>query len=100
MRRNLSADVNQFPHDVVELLEYFRPTAPGQPLQAVPGAGEEVEVWILGSSTYGAQLAAVLGLPYAFASHFAPGQMHEAVAVYARCSGRPNGLGCRMSCWA
>jgi luciferase family oxidoreductase group 1 len=82
IRRNLAADVNQFPRDVIELLDYFRPTEPGQPLQAVPGAGETVEVWILGSSTYGAQLAAALGLPYAFASHFAPEQMHEAVAVY------------------
>jgi luciferase family oxidoreductase group 1 len=82
MRRNLSADVNQFPHDVVELLEYFHPTTSGQPLQAVPGAGESVEVWILGSSTFGAQLAAVLGLPYAFASHFAPEQMQDAVSIY------------------
>jgi luciferase family oxidoreductase group 1 len=82
MRRNLSADPNQFPHDVMELLEYFRPVAPGQALQAVPGAGESVEVWILGSSTFGAQLAAMLGLPYAFASHFAPEQLHEAVSVY------------------
>jgi luciferase family oxidoreductase group 1 len=89
MRRNLSADVNQFPHDVVELLEYFHATAPGQALQAVPGAGEAVEVWILGSSTFGAQLAAVLGLPYAFASHFAPEQMHEAIAVY-RAQFRPS----------
>ena len=82
MRRNLSADPNQFPHDVVELLAYFQPTAPGQALQAVPGAGESVEVWILGSSTFGAQLAAMLGLPYAFASHFAPEQMRDAVSVY------------------
>lgn len=82
MRRNLTADVNQFPRDVVELMEYFRPAEPGQPLQAVPGAGEMIEVWILGSSTYGAQLAAVLGLPYAFASHFAPDQMRDAMAVY------------------
>jgi luciferase family oxidoreductase group 1 len=82
MRRNLSADVDQFPHDVVELLEYFRATVPGQPLQAVPGAGEAVDVWILGSSTFGAQLAAMLGLPYAFASHFAPEQMEEAIAIY------------------
>ena len=82
MRRNLSADPNQFPHDVVELLAYFQPTAPGQALQAVPGAGESVEVLILGSSTFGAQLAAMLGLPYAFASHFAPEQMREAVSVY------------------
>jgi luciferase family oxidoreductase group 1 len=82
MRRNLSADVDQFPADVVELMNYFRPAEPGQTLQAVPGAGEEVAVWILGSSTYGAQLAAHLGLPYAFASHFAPGQMKDAMAIY------------------
>jgi luciferase family oxidoreductase group 1 len=82
MRRNLSADVDQFPADVVELMNYFRPAEPGQALQAVPGAGEEVAVWILGSSTYGAQLAAHLGLPYAFASHFAPGQMQDAMAMY------------------
>ena len=82
MRRNLSADVDQFPADVIELMNYFRPTEPGQVLQAVPGAGEEVAVWILGSSTYGAQLAAHLGLPYAFASHFAPGQMRDAMAIY------------------
>ena len=82
MRRNLAADVDQFPQDVVELMSYFLPTEPGQVLQAVPGAGEDVEVWILGSSTFGAQLAAHLGLPYAFASHFAPGQMGDAVAIY------------------
>src|SRR3954468_7858228 len=82
MRRNLAADENQFPRDVVELMDYFRPTVPGQRLQAVPGAGEEVEVWIIGSSTFGAQLAAILGLPYAFASHFAPGMMQQAVALY------------------
>jgi luciferase family oxidoreductase group 1 len=61
---------------------YFRPAEPGQTLRAVPGAGEEVAVWILGSSTFGAQLAAHLGLPYAFASHFAPGEMRDAVAIY------------------
>jgi luciferase family oxidoreductase group 1 len=82
MRRNLAADENQFPRDVVELMDYFRPTEPGQRLQAVPGAGEDVEVWILGSSTYGAQLAAMLGLPYAFASHFAPAMTHDAAAIY------------------
>jgi luciferase family oxidoreductase group 1 len=82
MRRNLAADESQFPRDVVELMEYFRPTVSGQRLQAVPGAGEEVEIWILGSSMFGAQLAAILGLPYAFASHFAPGMMREAVALY------------------
>jgi luciferase family oxidoreductase group 1 len=82
MRRNLSADVNQFPRDVVELMEYFLPAEPGQRLKAVPGAGEDVEIWILGSSTFGAQLAAMLGLPYAFASHFAPAEMREAMAIY------------------
>lgn len=82
MRRNLDSDSNQFPRDVVELLSYFRPAEPGQTLQAVPGAGEAVEVWILGSSTFGAQLAAMLGLPYAFASHFAPEQMRDAIAIY------------------
>lgn len=82
LRRNLAGDAGAFPQDVVELLEYFRPAEPGQALQAVPGAGEEVEVWVLGSSTFGAQLAAYLGLPYAFASHFAPAQMTEAIAVY------------------
>jgi len=82
MRRNLSADVNQFPSDVVELMNYFQPAEPGQALRAVPGEGEEVAVWILGSSTFGAQLAAHLGLPYAFASHFAPGDMRDAMDIY------------------
>ena len=82
MRRNLSGEADRFPQDVVELLNYFRPTSPGQPVQAVPGAGLSVPVWILGSSTFGAQLAAMLGLPYAFASHFAPDQMMEAMAIY------------------
>jgi luciferase family oxidoreductase group 1 len=82
LRRTLAGDVDRFPQDVVELLGYFRPAAPGQAVVAVPGAGLEVPVWILGSSTYGAQLAAMLGLPYAFASHFAPAQMMEAIAVY------------------
>jgi luciferase family oxidoreductase group 1 len=66
----------------VELISYFQPVEPGQVLRAVPGAGEEVAIWILGSSTFGAQLAAHLGLPYAFASHFAPEQMNDAVAIY------------------
>ena len=82
MRRNLYADESGFPRDVVELMAYFRPAVPGQAVQAVPGAGQAVEVWILGSSTFGAQLAALLGLPYAFASHFAPAEMMEAVALY------------------
>jgi luciferase family oxidoreductase group 1 len=82
MRRNLAGDVDQFPQDVMELMSYFYPAEPGQLLQAVPGVGLDVAVWILGSSTYGAQLAAALGLPYAFASHFAPAMMEDAVALY------------------
>jgi luciferase family oxidoreductase group 1 len=82
MRRTLAADADSFPQDVVELLGYFRPATPGQAVQAVPGAGLDVPVWILRSSTFGAQLAAMLGLPYAFASHFATAQMAEAVATY------------------
>ncbi|MBZ5627066.1 MAG: MsnO8 family LLM class oxidoreductase [Acidobacteriia bacterium] len=61
---------------------YFQPAEPGQAVQAVPGAGLEVPIWILGSSTYGAQLAAILGLPFAFASHFAPAMMMQAMAIY------------------
>ncbi len=71
-----------FPADVVELLEYFEPAQPRQPVRAVPGAGLEVEAWILGSSLFGAELAARLGLPYAFASHFAPDMLEQALAVY------------------
>jgi luciferase family oxidoreductase group 1 len=89
LRRSLAGDSDDFPRDVVELLSYFRPAEPGQQLRAVPGAGLAVEAWILGSSTYGAQLAAYLGLPYAFASHFAPAMMEEAVATY-RAQFRPS----------
>ena len=78
------AGAEAFPSDVRELLRYFEPVQPGQPVQAVPGAGLEVPVWILGSSLFGAQLAAALGLPYAFASHFAPAAMSEALALYHR----------------
>jgi luciferase family oxidoreductase group 1 len=80
MRRNLQAD--EFPQDVVELMAYFQPVQPGQHVQAVPGAGLQVPIWILGSSTYGAQLAAILGLPFAFASHFAPAMMMQAISIY------------------
>ncbi len=73
-----------FPDDVVELLGYFEPAAPGQAVRAVPGAGLEVPVWLLGSSLFGARLAAQLGLPYAFASHFAPDAMDQALAIYRR----------------
>ncbi|WKB53401.1 LLM class flavin-dependent oxidoreductase [Eleftheria terrae] len=81
MRRHLASDADQFPQDVMELLDYFA-GSPRQPVQAVPGAGLQVPVWILGSSLFGAQLAAALGLPYAFASHFAPGQMMAAIETY------------------
>jgi luciferase family oxidoreductase group 1 len=82
LRRNLTGDAYQFPDDVVELMHYFEPLQPGQQVRAIPGAGLDVPVWILGSSLFGAQLAAMLGLPYAFASHFAPAQMMDAIRVY------------------
>jgi luciferase family oxidoreductase group 1 len=82
LRRHLAGGADSFPQDVVELLHYFLPPAPGQAVRAVPGAGADVEVWILGSSTFGAQLAAMLGLPYAFASHFAPAELDRALAIY------------------
>ncbi|MGE8219472.1 MAG: LLM class flavin-dependent oxidoreductase [Stenotrophomonas acidaminiphila] len=77
-----SAD--QFPQDVAELLHYFEPVQPGQGVQAVPGAGIDVPVWLLGSSLFSARLSAAMGLPFAFASHFAPDAMDEAVALYRR----------------
>jgi luciferase family oxidoreductase group 1 len=73
-----------FPDDVLELLTYFEPAVPGQSVRAVPGAGLAVPVWLLGSSLFSARLAARLGLPFAFASHFAPDAMDEALAVYRR----------------
>ncbi|MGJ7545681.1 LLM class flavin-dependent oxidoreductase [Variovorax sp. LT1R16] len=81
LRRNLESDSDQFPQDVIELMD-FMSKEPRQPVMAVPGRGLEVPVWILGSSTFGAQLAAHLGLPYAFASHFAPQQMMAAIRIY------------------
>ena len=66
----------------MELIQYFAAVAPGQRIVAVPGAGLAVPLWILGSSLFGAQVAAALGLPFAFASHFAPAAMMEAVAIY------------------
>jgi len=82
LRRTLGGSVDDFPRDVVELQHYFREAEPGQKVTAVPGSGTHVPLWILGSSLYGAQLAAMLGLPYAFASHFAPAQMMHAIAMY------------------
>ena len=84
LRRKLEEDVDEFPQDVVELINYFEPAEPGQSIRAVPGAGLRVPVWILGSSLFGAQLAAHLGLPYAFASHFAPAQMMAACETYRK----------------
>ena len=81
LRRNLESDADQFPQDVIELMDFMSKN-PQQPVRAVPGAGLEVPVWILGSSTFGAQLAAHLGLPYAFASHFAPQQIMQAIQIY------------------
>jgi luciferase family oxidoreductase group 1 len=82
VRRALLGGADQFPQDVIELMAYFEPAEPDQAVQAIPGAGLKVPIWILGSSLFGAQLAAYLGLPFAFASHFAPGMMMEAMAIY------------------
>jgi luciferase family oxidoreductase group 1 len=82
LRRSQADSVDTFPQDVVELLSYLAPADPNRATQAVPGQGTEVPVWILGSSLYGAELAAILGLPYAFASHFAPAELVNAIALY------------------
>jgi luciferase family oxidoreductase group 1 len=82
LRRYLAGGADSFPQDVVELQAYFRPAEPGQAVQAVPGAGLNVPIWLLGSSLFSAQLAAVLGLPFAFASHFAPDHLQDALQVY------------------
>ncbi len=81
LRRNLVSDADEFPRDVVELMDLLS-DQPRQRIRAVPGTGAKVPVWILGSSLFGAQLAATLGLPYAFASHFAPAQMMQAIQLY------------------
>jgi luciferase family oxidoreductase group 1 len=82
LRRNLETGPDTFPEDVIELIRYFAEPGPAQRVRAVPGAGLHVPIWILGSSLYGAQLAAGFGLPYAFASHFAPQEMEQAIALY------------------
>ncbi len=82
LRRNLNSSADRFPDDVVELQVYLREPKEGQAVVATPGAGSNVPLWILGSSLFGAQLAAALGLPYAFASHFAPQEMMNAIAIY------------------
>ena len=88
LRRNLASDPDAFPRDVVELMDYFSMES-ANPVRAVPGQGLDVPIWILGSSLFGAELAAALGLPYAFASHFAPQQMMPAIALY-RANFRPS----------
>ena len=82
LRRTLTTDLDAFPRDVVELQHYLKDPEEGQRVLAVPGYGSKVPLWILGSSLFGAQLAAMLGLPFAFASHFAPQMMDRAVAIY------------------
>ncbi len=81
LRRDHSA-ADRFPEDVLELQAWFRPAEPNQTVRAVPGAGSQIPLWILGSSLFGAQLAAALGLPFAFASHFAPQALAQAVSIY------------------
>jgi luciferase family oxidoreductase group 1 len=82
LRRHGDLDAESFPDDVMELQAYFREPAPGQLIRAVPGAGLKVPIWLLGSSLFSAQLAAALGLPFAFASHFAPDLLHHALQIY------------------
>lgn len=82
LRRTLNNDINQFPNDVVELLNYLGPKDASSKVKAIPGQDSHVPVWLLGSSTYSAQLAAMLGLPFGFASHFAPTHLFEALRLY------------------
>ena len=84
LRRDLASSGDTFPEDVLELQSYFAPASPDQALQAVPGAGAEVPLYLLGSSDFSARLAAELGLPFAFASHFAPEYLQVALALYRR----------------
>jgi luciferase family oxidoreductase group 1 len=90
LRRNLEGSEDSFPQDVVELINYFAAAEPGQPVRAVPGAGLSVPVWLLGSSLYSAQVAAAFGLPFAFASHFAPQMLLPALETYRK-NFRPSG---------
>jgi luciferase family oxidoreductase group 1 len=82
LRRDMLGTAEAFPQDVLELQFYFREAEPNQPVRAVPGAGLNVPIWLLGSSLFSAELAARLGLPFAFASHFAPDLMMDALRVY------------------
>ena len=82
LRRTLQSNPDEFPRDVLEVMDFFREADPAQPVRAVPGAGLRVPIWILGSSLFGAQVAAGLGLPFSFASHFAPAMLHDAIRIY------------------
>ena len=82
LRRDMTDSGDRFPQDVVELQMYFEEPEPNQRIRAVPGAGLKVPLWLLGSSLFSAQLAAMLGLPFAFASHFAPDMLMDALAIY------------------
>jgi luciferase family oxidoreductase group 1 len=82
LRRNLGNSDDAFPNDVIELQSYFAPPEPGHALRAIPGAGLNVPIWLLGSSLFSARLAAILGLPFAFASHFAPELLMQALGIY------------------
>jgi luciferase family oxidoreductase group 1 len=82
LRRDLATSAENFPQDVLELQGYFEPSIPGQGIRAIPGEGLRVPLWILGSSLFGASLAAALGLPFAFASHFAPDALMPALEIY------------------
>jgi luciferase family oxidoreductase group 1 len=90
LRRTLHSDPDAFPQDVLELMSYFHPTQ-DQRVRAVPGAGLDIPIWILGSSLFGAQVAALMGLPFAFASHFAAAQMMQAISIY-RANFRSSGI--------
>jgi luciferase family oxidoreductase group 1 len=90
LRRNLGSSGDTFPRDLMELQGYFRPAVPGQAVRAVPGAGLDVPIYLLGSSDFGARLAAELGLPFAFASHFAPDYLFAALEIY-RSNFKPSG---------
>jgi len=89
LRRNMRSNTDEFPNDVAELIQYLEPADPAAKVKAVPGQGTKVPVWLLGSSTYSAQLAGLMGLPFAFASHFAPTYLGEALHIY-RQSFRPS----------
>src|SRR3954453_12029382 len=82
LRKKLDSSGDTFPQDLLELQSYFRPAAPGQAVRAIPGEGLDVPLWLLGSSDFSARLAAELGLPFAFASHFAPDYLFAALEIY------------------